>query len=68
VLKEWIKENAVPQLRDYVNSRQVREMMRSGNSVLHALIVIIVGSRHILLYDNADATFRLVHRPNERMK
>jgi hypothetical protein len=44
-------ENDGPQLRDYIKSTHVQELMEKRSLDLQAHLVIIVGSRHILLWD-----------------
>lgn len=40
-----------PQLRDYIKSTYVQELMEKRSLELQAHLVIIIGSRHILLWD-----------------
>jgi hypothetical protein len=49
-LKEWIIDRAAPQLKSYVMSEEVKKQLEDGLS-LKANIVIIVGSRQILVWD-----------------
>jgi hypothetical protein len=44
-------KNAAGQLRNYVKSDEVTQRVRAGGLELLAHLVIIVGSRHILLWD-----------------
>jgi hypothetical protein len=46
----WVHNDA-HQLRDYINSQEVKKLMENGGLELRAHLVIIVGSRHILLWD-----------------
>ena len=50
-IKQWIKEEAAPQLKKYVTSKEVKAKLKEGGSVLKAHLVVVVGSRHILLWD-----------------
>jgi hypothetical protein len=50
-IREWILGNDLPQLRNYVKSPQITQMSREGNLETQAHLVVIVGSRHILLWD-----------------
>jgi hypothetical protein len=50
-IKSWIMENDGPQLRDYVKSDYVQQQVEKQSLELRAHLVIIVGSRHILLWD-----------------
>jgi len=40
-----------PQLRDYVKSLEVTQLVEKKGLEMQAYLVIIVGSRHILLWD-----------------
>jgi hypothetical protein len=40
-----------PQLRDYIKSTYVQQLVEKQSLELRAHLVIIVGSRHILLWD-----------------
>jgi hypothetical protein len=58
-----------PQLRDYMKSTYVQQLMEKQSLELRAHLVIIVGSRHILLWDmekegNLAAEPRLVEMPS----
>jgi hypothetical protein len=44
-------ENDGPQLRDYIKSTSVQQLMEERSLELQAHLVIIIGSRHILLWD-----------------
>jgi hypothetical protein len=50
-IKEWVVTNAVSQLRDYIKSAEVTQMVKEKGLEMRAHLVIIVGSRHILLWD-----------------
>ena len=43
--------NDGPQLRDYIKSTEVQQLVEKQRLELQAHLVIIVGSRHILLWD-----------------
>jgi len=43
--------NAISQLRDYIKSAEVTQMVEEKGLEIRAHLVIIVGSRHILLWD-----------------
>jgi len=49
-IRNWVRTDA-RQLRDYINSQEVKKLMEDGGLKLRAHLVIIVGSRHILLWD-----------------
>jgi hypothetical protein len=49
-IKSWVQENETWQLRDYVKSSEVRQYLEKGSLQLKAYLVIIIGSRHILLW------------------
>jgi hypothetical protein len=50
-IQEWVVGNAASQLRDYIQSDNVMRQVNDGGLKLRAHLVIIVGSRHILLWD-----------------
>jgi hypothetical protein len=50
-LKEWIIDRAAPQLKSYVMSEEVKKQLEDDDLSLKANIVIIVGSRQILVWD-----------------
>jgi hypothetical protein len=50
-LEQWIEQMVAPQLKDYIRSDQVRQLVKDGSLVMRAHLVIVVGSRHILLWD-----------------
>ena len=61
--------NEVLQLRNYVTSPTVQQLLEERRLELKAHLVIIVGSRHILLWDmdkegNLAAEPRLVEMPS----
>ena len=61
-------EHDGPQLRDYIMSNEVQQLMKEQGLELRAHLVIIVGSRHTLLWDmdkegNLAAKPRLVEMP-----
>jgi hypothetical protein len=47
----WAKEHESRQLRDYVTGTTVKQLLKDGSVELRAYLVIIVGSRHIVLWD-----------------
>jgi hypothetical protein len=49
-IKEWIEDEAA-QLKDYVTSEEVKEKLKEGGFLLKAHLVVVVGSRHVLLWD-----------------
>ena len=50
-IREWAEQTVPSQLRDYIRSPEVTELIKSKNLVLRAHLIIIVGSRHIWLWD-----------------
>jgi hypothetical protein len=59
------------QLRDYIKSDEVQQWVEKGSLELQAHFVIVVGSRHILLWDmDKKGTLtpvpRLVEMPSRR--
>jgi hypothetical protein len=61
-IKEWVTKNASRQLRDYIRSHEVTERVVNEGLALRAHLVIIVGSRHILLWD-MDKDGNLADKP-----
>ena len=61
-LKEWIIDSVAPQLKSQVMSEEVQKELEDGLS-LKAQIVIIIGSRQILVWD-MDADGKLVGEPD----
>jgi len=64
-VEEWIKNEAAPQLRSYIKSIEVQRIMqalakRVNDNYFHlrASLVVVVGSRHILVWD-LDSTGKL---------
>jgi hypothetical protein len=67
-IRSWVEKNDGPQLRGYVKCTKVQQLMKERSLELRAHLVIIVGSRHILLWDmdnegNLAAEPRLVEIP-----
>lgn len=53
-LKQWIEERLAPKLKDYMASTEVKKL-ENQDLLLRAHLVVIVGSRHILMWDvNSD--------------
>jgi hypothetical protein len=50
-IKDWVVKNDARQLKDYINSAEVTKLVKDDGLELRAHLVIIVGSRHILLWD-----------------
>jgi hypothetical protein len=50
-IKEWVSANAGKQLSDYIKSNEVKGRVSDGKLKMRAHLVIIVGSRHILLWE-----------------
>jgi hypothetical protein len=50
-IKQWIEDESAPQLKNYVTSEEVKEKLKEGGYLLKAHLVVVVGSRHILLWD-----------------
>ena len=48
-IREWIEQDVRPQLKDYVTSLEVKERIEERG--LRAHLVLIVGSRQILIQD-----------------
>ena len=62
-LEQWIEQMAAPQLKDYIRSDQVRQLLKDGGLVMRAHLVVVVGSRHILLWE-MDSDGKLATHPN----
>jgi hypothetical protein len=68
-LRSWIIGNDAGQLRGYITGPTVKQLLEERGLELRAHLVIIVGSRHILLWDmdekgNLAAKPRLVEMPS----
>ena len=50
-IQSWVMEKEAPQLRGYIKSAEVQQQLEKQSLQLKAHFVIIVGSRHILLWD-----------------
>ena len=50
-IESWVTETDAAQLRNYVKGPTVQDMVKEQKLELQAHLVIIVGSRHILLWD-----------------
>ena len=46
-----MENEAASQLNDYIMSPQVKDLLEDRNYFMHAHLVLIVGSRHILIWD-----------------
>jgi len=57
----WMENDAASQLRDYIRSPQVEVLLKDGN-LMHAHLVLVVGSRHILMWD-MERSGKLVGTP-----
>ena len=62
-LKQWIEQMVAPQLKEYIRSDQVMQLVKDRSLVMRAHLVVVVGSRHILLWD-MDSDGKLVSYPN----
>ncbi|KIX05369.1 uncharacterized protein Z518_06241 [Rhinocladiella mackenziei CBS 650.93] len=65
----WVMANEARQLRDYIKSTEIQQKVEKDSLELQAHFVIVVGSRHILLWDmdkegNLAAEPRLVQAPS----
>ncbi len=49
-IKEWIEVDVKRQLKEYIEGPEVKKSVEDG-LVLRASIVVVIGSRHILLWD-----------------
>ncbi|KAG0013480.1 hypothetical protein BGZ82_002118 [Podila clonocystis] len=54
-IKEWILNEPKVQLRDYAQSREIKKWEKDGYTITPVLVVV-VGSRHILLWNLAGNT------------
>src|SRR5207247_2594144 len=50
-IKRWLEEEAAPQLKNYVESEDVTKKLKEGGLLLRAHLVVVIGSRHILVWD-----------------
>ncbi|KIX03383.1 uncharacterized protein Z518_06935 [Rhinocladiella mackenziei CBS 650.93] len=68
-IRSWVIGNEARQLRDYIKSTEIQQKVEKDSLKLQAHFVIVVGSRHILLWDmdkegNLAAEPRLVQVPS----
>jgi hypothetical protein len=61
-IQEWVKGYEAPQLRNYIKSNEVQRLIQGHRLQLLAYLVIIVGSRHILMWD-MDTNGTLAEKP-----
>ncbi len=61
-IQKWIKDTVAPQLKQYITSEEVMKKVTDGGFSLQAHLVIVVGSRHILIWD-MDCNGDLVEEP-----
>ena len=61
-IESWVVRKESPQLREYIMGTEVQQWVKKQNLELKAHLVIIVGSRHILLWD-MDKEGRLSSKP-----
>ena len=57
-LRKWIVDEAAPQLKSYIMSEEIKKKL--GGRSLKAHVVVVVGSRQILVWD-MDDDGELVH-------
>ena len=50
-IESWVMEKEAPQLKGYIKSAEVQQQLEKQSLQLKAHFVIVVGSRHILLWD-----------------
>ena len=62
-LKKWIIDKVAPQLKDYIKSKEVKKKLKDEGLLLKAHVVIVVGSRHVLVWD-MDSDGKLAHAPD----
>ncbi len=61
-IRKWIKDTAAPQLKQYITSEEIMKKVIDGGLSLQAHLVIIIGSRHILIWD-MDCNGDLAEKP-----
>ena len=52
-LKQWIEDEA-SKLKDYITSAEVKGKLKDEGLLLRAHMVVVIGSRHILVWDMND--------------
>jgi hypothetical protein len=62
-LQEWIIDEVAPQLKSYILSEEMKKMLLEDGRSLKAHIVIIIGSRQILVWD-MDGDGKLAEAPD----
>lgn len=50
-MRMLMEKEAIPQLKDYIQSNEVVEKLKRGELSLRAFVVLVVGSRHILVQE-----------------
>ncbi len=58
-----IIDKVAPQLKDYIKSKEVKKKLKDEGLLLKAHVVIVVGSRHVLVWD-MDSDGKLTHAPD----
>ena len=61
-IENVIKDEAAPQLKQYVTSKEVVAKAEKGGLFLKAHVVFVVGSRHVLIWD-MDCNGKLAEKP-----
>ena len=57
-----MEDEAASQLRDHIRSPQVMKLLKDGNFLMQALLVLIAGSCRVLTWD-MDRSEKLVDTP-----
>ena len=62
-IKQWMEGEVASQLRGYVKSPQVLELVKGENVSMRAHMILIVGSRHVLVWD-VDCSGDIIGTPD----
>lgn len=62
-LTQWIIDTVAPQVKDHVKSEEVKKKLNNRGLLLKAHLVVVVGSRHILMW-NIDNDGELAELPD----
>ena len=62
-LKQLIIDEVAPQLKSYITSEEVKKKLSTEGLLLKAHVVVVIGSRHILVWD-MDSEGKLAEVPD----
>jgi hypothetical protein len=53
-IQQWIENDLTSKLKDYITSAQMKKKLKDGGHLLRAHLVVVVGARHILMWEMND--------------